>query len=31
MIVTSEHVYDNIKLNETHNILQNTIEEYEKE
>ena len=31
MIVTSEYVYDNIKLNETRNILQNTIEEYKKE
>ena len=31
MIITSEYVYDNIKLNETRNILQNTIEEYEKE
>ena len=31
MIITSEYVFDNIKLNETRNILQNTIEEYEKE
>ena len=31
MIVTSDYVYDNIKLNETRNIVQNTIEEYEKE
>ena len=31
MIITSEYVYDNIKLNETSNILQNTKEEYEKE
>ena len=30
MIVTCEYVYDNIKLNETRNILQNTIEEYKK-
>ena len=30
MIFTSENVYDNIKLNETRNILQKTIEEYEK-
>ena len=31
MIVTSEYVYDNIKLNETCNIVQKPIEEYEKE
>ena len=31
MILTSEYIYDNIKLNETCNILQKTIEEYEKE
>ena len=31
MIATNENVYDNIKLNETRNILQDTIEEYEKE
>ena len=31
MIVTSEYVYDNIKLNETRNIVQNTIDEFEKE
>ena len=31
MIITSEYIYDNIKLNETRNILQNTIEEYENE
>ena len=31
MVVTSEYVYDNTKLNETHNILQKTIEEYEKQ
>ena len=31
MIVTSEYVYDNNKLNETRNFVQNTIEEYEKE
>ena len=31
MIITSEYVYDNIELNESHNILQNTIEEYEKD
>ena len=31
MVVTSEYVYDNIKMNETHNILQNTIEVYEKQ
>ena len=31
MTITSEYIYDNIKLNETRNILQNTIEEYEKE
>ena len=31
MIVTSEYVFDNIKLNETRNIFQNTIEESEKE
>ena len=30
LIITSEYVYDNIKLNETGNILQNTIEEYEE-
>ena len=28
MIITSEYVYNNIKLNETRNILQTTIEEY---
>ena len=31
MLFTNEYVYDNIKLNETRNILQNTIKEYEKE
>ena len=31
MIFTSEYVYDNIKLNETRKILQNTIEEEDKE
>ena len=31
MIITGEYIYDNIKLNKTCNILQNTIEEYEKE
>ena len=31
MIITSEYVYDSIKLNETRNVLQNTIEEYENE
>ena len=31
MNIPSEYVYDNIKLNETRNILQNTIEEYDKE
>ena len=31
MIITSEHVYDNVILNETRNILQNSIEEYDKE
>ena len=31
MIVTSECVYDNIKSNETRNIPQKTIEEYEKD
>ena len=30
MIITSEYIYDNNKLNETRNILQNTIEEYEE-
>ena len=30
MIITSEYVYDNIKLKETRNILQNTTEEYEE-
>ena len=30
MIITSEYVYDNIKLNETRNILQNTIDENEE-
>ena len=30
MIITGEYVYDNNKLNETRNILQNTIEECEK-
>ena len=30
MIVTSEYVYDNIRLNETRNIIQNTIQEYEE-
>ena len=30
MIIFSEYFYDNIKLNETRNILQNTIEEYEE-
>ena len=31
MINTSEYIYDNIELNETRNILQKTVEEYEKE
>ena len=31
MIVTCEYFYDKIKLNETRNIVQNTIEEYEEE
>ena len=31
MIITSGYLYGNIKLNETCNILQNTVEEYEKE
>ena len=31
MIDHSEHVYDNIKMNETHNISKIIIEEYEKE
>ena len=31
MIITSEYVYDNITLNETRNLFQNTIEEYDKE
>ena len=30
MINTSEYVYDNIKLHETRNIIQNIIEEYEE-
>ena len=30
MIITSEYVYDNIKLNETRDILQKTMEEYDK-
>ena len=30
MIITSEYVYDNNILNETRNILQNTIEKYDK-
>ena len=29
MINTSEYVYDNIKLTDTRNIVQNIIEEYE--
>ena len=28
MILTSEFIFDNIKLNETSNIIQNIIEEY---
>ena len=28
---TSEYVYNNIRLNERRNILQNTIEEYDEE
>ena len=31
MIITSEYVYDNIKLTDTRNIVQNTIEDYEKQ
>ena len=31
MIVTSEYVYNNIKLNETHNLIENTIDEYDEE
>ena len=31
MIITSEYVYDYIKLNETRNIVQNTTEEYDEE
>ena len=31
MIITIEFVYDNIKLTDTRNIVQNTIEEFEKE
>ena len=31
MIITSQYVYDNIKMNETRKILQNSKEEYEKE
>ena len=31
MSITSEYVYDNIKLTDTRNIVQNTIEEFEKE
>ena len=30
MIITSEYINDNIKLNETRIILQNTMEEYEE-
>ena len=30
MIITSEYVYDKIKLSETRNILQTIIEEYEE-
>ena len=30
MIVTSEYVYNNIKLNETRNIVENTLQEYEE-
>ena len=31
MIITSEYIYDNIKLNATRNIVQNTMKEYEEE
>ena len=31
MIITSEYIYDNIKLNETRNIVQDTIDEHEEE
>ena len=31
MILTSDYVYDNIKLNEARNIVQNTIGEFEKQ
>ena len=31
MIITTEYVYDKVKLNETRKFLQNTMEEYEKE
>ena len=30
MIVTSEYVYNNIKFKETRNIIENTLEEYER-
>ena len=30
MIITSEYVYNNIKLNETRNIVENTLEEYKQ-
>ena len=30
MVITGEYVYDNMKLNETRIVLQNTIEEYEE-
>ena len=30
MIVTSEYLYNNIKMNETRKIIENTLEEYER-
>ena len=30
IIITSEYVYTNIKLNETRNIIENTLEEYKQ-
>ena len=31
MIVTSEYVCNSIKLNETHNLIENTIDEYDED